>query len=430
MLKDELRNTIIELIDSGKFPAVSEKLKAVGIRNFSDAEIDQVAELFSKIPEDAMYSSLDLLYCSCLIHHMKGDSENAAKFQAVLNAMSGAEIKARCALLQTGQSKEILLVLANISKMAGDTKHPQLEKISATGGAPSVLRGTADLSALGKYYESSKSIAKPKLAYVFDDGGEGICEAAIAEVLIERGNDEGAVPYAKEAATAKSSEIAFAGNALLARASGNVKFLAEAAKIAERSTWLADNYRALAIRFDIHSGDEEKVSQWLETADGLDAAKPGHLYRLITKAKALVMFKDPVACSLLEELTAVCIKRNRTLDTIECSALWAAALDVAGKQDEAFEKLEAALVSAQGYSYIRVFKDLGKGFEELLEKFAMREHAVNKYFMEKIVKINETKPELTPGPTQTSVENTKAVENIPVETEAQAAPKKKKVVKK
>lgn len=379
------------LIENQQEREAVKELEAIDIQKLTRAELEEADALFAALPHETLCSSVDLCYGMILIKGHKGDLTAAVKWNGTLTGMREGfkgsdravlENRISCASLYLPEIRNpnFLLNLAVLSNEFSNAKFP-LARLSATAKFPSVLRGAMDFSGLGKHYQACASMVRPLLPAILEDNANGACETAIAEVLYERNDLNGASLQVAGAITAGNPEIAFAALSLLARlgavdasAKPPSEILSHIGGMLEKKQagWLEENYLALRARFDMLNGDTEKVREWMGQCplNDYDSGIPQNAYGLITKAKAYIALGEyRNSATLLESLTLAMEKENRTLDAIECLINCAIACDFLGSGDLALGKLEHALLLAQEYSYIRVFSDCGKPLLSLISRY-------------------------------------------------------------
>lgn len=381
-------------LEEQRYAEAAELLTRIEVQKLTGEEQNRLDSLFAALPREYTDSSVELCYRAALLQIQRGDLAAAREWQGNLTALRKSlkegtpqrqtlENRIFCVALSMplGPNANLLLSLAVIGNEFGHAKIP-LARLSATGKYPSVLRGAKDLSDLAKHHRASASIVRPLLPAFLEDEGRGVCETAIAELLYEKNDLNGASMQAAVAIGAENPEIAFAALALLARlgavdpsARPPVEILAHLGDLLEKKDahWLLPNYKALCTRFDILRGDPEQVRAWLDGC-GLNDLEKLPLrdgYAFLTKARAYIALGEySHAATLLEALTVVMQQERRVLDTVECLALSAVACALLGSDDTALAKLEQALCLAVEFGYIRVFADCGKQMFHLLVRYA------------------------------------------------------------
>lgn len=382
------------LAEQQRYDELAKRLGKLQVQKLTGEEQAAADALFSMLPQEILDSSVELCYSSVLLKIQIGDLAAAKKRYNHLIGMRDTikeespgrqllENRIFCAALclPLGPNANLLLNLAVLANEFGDAKIP-LARVSVTGKFPSVLRGAKDLSELAKHYRAAASIVRPLLGAFLEDGGNGVCETGIAELLYEKNDLNGASLQAACAINAENPEIAFAALSLLARlgavdttAKLPAEILAHIGDMLEKKKahWLIPNYKALCVRFDILRGDTEKTREWMEecSLNDLDGFTLRDSYALLTKAKAYIALGEyRNAATLLESLTQAMQKEQRTLDTVECLVNGAIVCELLGSGELATAKLEQALLLAQEYGYIRVFADCGKQLFHLIARYA------------------------------------------------------------
>lgn len=376
-----------------QYDAVLRELKQINMQKLTKEEQDAVDAIFSILPQETVCSSVEVCYGAVLLKIQRGEMPQAHRWYNILLGLRDSvknstperlilENRISCAglCLTLGPNTNLLLSFAVLANEFCAAKLP-LAKLSATGKFPSVLRGARDLSNLAKHYRASASIVRPLLPVFLEDGGNGVCEAAIAEILYEQNDLNGASLQAAAAINSESPEIKFAALSILARlgavdtgAKPPENILTHIGDMLKKedASWLMPNYGALCARFDILRGDTEKVRGWIAECglNDLDNFVLRDFYMLLTKAKAYIALGEyQNAATLLESLTIAIKKENRVLDTAECLINGAIACELLGSGDLALGKLEEALFMAQEYAYVRVFADCGKQLFHLLARY-------------------------------------------------------------
>ncbi|MCL2056673.1 MAG: LuxR C-terminal-related transcriptional regulator [Oscillospiraceae bacterium] len=377
-------------IEQQQYAKAVKELEKINIQKLTRAQLGEADSLLSMLPRETLCASVELCYSMFHIKKQKGDMTAAAKWHDALAGMREPgrnnpylENRIFCAglCMPQGPRFNLLLSLAVLAHEFGDVKFPPA-RLSVTAKIPSVLRGAMDFSDLGKHCNATAGIVKPLLPMLLEDNANGVCEAAVAEILYERGDLNGASLQAAGAISADNPEIAFAGLALLARlgavdtaAKPPAEILNHIGEMLEKKEayWLMPNYKALCARFDILRGDTEKIRDWISGCElnDFDGYALQNAYELITKAKAYIALAEyRNAATLLESLTLSMQKEGRILDTVECLANGAVVCELLGSGDLAVSKLEQALLLAQEYGYVRVFADLGKQMFHLIARYS------------------------------------------------------------
>lgn len=375
-------------------------LEQLDMKRLTPDQLDVLSGVISAIPEEKLEASAELCYRMAFLKLVWGDSHGVRKWQNALLAHRDhlAENTEQRRMLENrifclgiaahqGQNSNFLMNLAILSHEYGDAVFP-LAKLSATRGAPSVLRGAKDLSVLGKHFRASASIVKPLLGVLLESP-KGVCEAAIAEILYEQNDLNGAMAEAANAINAEDEEIVFAGLATLARigaADATVRSPEEildhigALISSKKLTWLLPGFEAFRTRFAILRGDVGAIREWLEHCgiNDLDICIPMNYYRILTKAKAyLALGEHRAAATLLENLHTAMEEDFRPLDTAECLMDCAIAYEALGSTGHALKKLEKALLTVQEFGYVRVFADEGGAAYNLMLKYTAPGNPVN-----------------------------------------------------
>ena len=206
----------------------------------------------------------------------------------------------------------------------------------------------------------------------------------------ERGNLSAAYEYAMSAnAKIKDSfapEIQFCSFMLLSAVleaqghhteSHSVLDTASAMIERHKAYYLNANFRAFSCRLKLANGDTEAARDWLKhdaepTQNTLTFYK---LYQHFTTARAFIVTGDyNMAILLLKKVLALCEQYRRTLGVIETNILLAIAYwkKVRGAQNNAFEPLEKAILSAREYGYTQVFANEGADLSNMLHKLQKR----------------------------------------------------------
>lgn len=424
MIQTELIEDIGALAQSQKIDAATEKLGLVHVQKLTKDELRAFGECAAALPEEKIASAADPC-CNMILYCMQiGDPASAAKWHAHLTGLRDViresnparpllENRIFCAGLNMpqGPGSNLLLSLAVLANEYGGAKF-RLTRLSATCGIPSVLRGAKDLSALGKHYRASASIVRPLLPVLLEDGASGVCEAAIAEILYEQNDLNGAALQAAAAINAENPEIVFAGLSILARlgaidnnATPPDKVLAHIGEMIEKKNapWLAPNYRARCARSAMLRGNLGAVREWMEQTglNDLNGCTLRESYELMTKAKAYIALGEyRNAATLLESLALFMEKQLRPLDLTECLVNGAVACELLGSHDLANQKLERALLTAQEYGYVRVFADCGKQLFHLIVRYAKQERLpeeLSSAYIKKIIEAAKTFSALCPA---------------------------------
>lgn len=386
---------------------VIKQLERIEVLYLNREETDKLEEMLLRLPPEVLGTSVELCYRMALVQIRKGNLQEACKWHNTLSGLRDSTIE-RSLLenrifcvglcLPQAPNTNLLLSFAVLANEFGDAKFP-LARLSSTWGFPSVLRGAKDLSGLGKHYRASASIVKPLLASFLEDNGNSVCETAIAELLYEQGDLNGASLQVAAAINANNPEIAFAALSILARigavdttAREPAEILSHIGEMLEKKEagWLTDNYKALCARFDILHGETERIREWMENCglNDLDGFVLRDFYALLTKAKAYISLGEyRNAVTLLESLAIAVQDAGRPLDAAECLVNGAIACELLGSGDIAFDKLEQALLLAQEYGYVRVFADCGKRLFHLISRYAKEDkphEAVSEQYMKKI----------------------------------------------
>ncbi|MDL2232103.1 LuxR C-terminal-related transcriptional regulator [Ruminococcaceae bacterium OttesenSCG-928-L11] len=381
-----------EQLQAQQYERVLALLNDAPIAQLEYGHLAPLLDILARIPDELLRASVEACYRMAMLRLFTGDMNGVRKWQNALisHREKLAEGSEERRLLENrifclgiaspqGQNANFLMNLAILSHEYADAKFP-LAKLSATRGFPSVLRGAKDLSALGKHYRASASIVQPLLASLLESP-KGVCEAAIAEILYEQNDLNGATVETANAINAEDPEIIFAGFAVLARigavdatAKPPEEILDYLSSIidSQQTGWLRPNFEALKIRFAILKGDNDAVRQWLESSDinDLSVCIAHNYYRILTKAKAYLSLGEyRSAATLLESLYAALEDDYRPLDRIECLTCSAIAFDALHSADHAMKKLEKALLQAQEFSYVRVIADNGGAVYNLLAKY-------------------------------------------------------------
>jgi len=385
------------------------QLEQIDVLRLSKDETDRLESMLTSLPQEVLRASPELCYRMVLAQNQKGDLQAAYKWYNTLTGLRDSirdsapgrpllENRIFCAglCLPQGPNTNLLLSFAVLANEFGAAKFP-LARLSATGKFPSVLRGAKDLSNLGKHFRASASIVRPLLHAFLEDDGNGVCEAAIAEILYEQNDLNGASLQAAGAINADNPEITFAALSLLARlgavdtaAKPPAEILSHIGDMLEKKEahWLIPNYKALCARFDILRGDTDNIRHWMEQCglNDLNNCAIRDSYALITKAKAYIALGEyRNAATLLESLTLTMQKENRVLDTVECLANGAIVCELLGSGELAAAKLEQALLLAQEYGYVRVFADCGKQLFHLIIRYA-KESRVHESLSDQYIK--------------------------------------------
>lgn len=395
--------------ENGETGRTAETLAAVDVSKLTDAELDRFEAELAALPRETVAASMELCYRMVLLRLQRWDQQGARRWQNALIALRKGmtegtpahkqlENRIFCAGIALAQnpSSNLLLNLSVLKHEFGGEKIT-LARLSATNKMPSVLRGAKDLSFLSPYYSASASIVRPLLDALLEDGGSGVCEVGIAEVLYQKNDINGASLQVAGGFSVNNPEIVFAGLAQLAwigavdpNAKPPEKVLEHFAALLEerKADYLRPNFEALAVRFAMLRGHTEKIRAWVDAcpADELSGCIPANYYILITKAKAyLALGEYRSAATLLESLILALQENDRILDLMECLAGSAVACELLGSGEVAVKKLERALMMAQEYGYVRVFADYGKQMFHLLTRYT-REGQLHEELQERFLK--------------------------------------------
>ena len=138
--------------------------------------------------------------------------------------------------------------------------------------------------------------------------------------------------------------------------------------------------RSLRARLQLLQGDLEGASNWANTFTGLP---PDQLILWleepqVTRARILVSRGTEADLSLglqiLDVLDEITERTHHTWYKIEILALRALALDRQGETSRAETDLKQALDLARPGGFIRIFIDLGKPMQEMLQRLAKQDH--------------------------------------------------------
>ena len=401
------------LMEQKQYGDAIAKIESIPVHHISREEQEKIFTAISSVPTEIADTSMILCYDMVILSLQRGNISAARKWHSILMAMreqvaektpqrTALENRIACAALcmPLESSANMLLNLAVFANEFENAKIP-LAKVSATGKTPSVLRGAKDLSPLAKHYNAAASIVRPLLGVFTEDDANGVCEAAIAEVLYEHNDINGAAMQVAGAINAENPEILFVALTVRARiglvdpsAKPPEDILKHTGEMLEgkRAHWLMPNYRALCTRLDILRGNTDKIRAWLAqcTVDDFAGVAPNNAYELMTKAKAYIALEEyRNAALLLESLTIFMQKTQRTMDLIECYINSAIVCARMGSDDVALSKLEQALLLAQEYNYIRLFADHGKPLHQLITRYAQEEALSTDLDVHYIQKITE-----------------------------------------
>ena len=223
---EELR----QLLEAEDWQGAAARLSKLPEPALTREQLVQTLECVGRMPEEAVKSSPGLCLLAALAGCQLGGEQEARRWYNALVALregypeEGAGRRALdravyCAVMAMPRTDNAnLLLFLSILYNQSHGQVPREGFLSATGRRPSVLRGAKDLSDWGRNYSAVRSIVRPMLGTLLEDRGRGACEAAVAELLYERGENYGASLEAAGAASAQTAEIAFSGLALLARA--------------------------------------------------------------------------------------------------------------------------------------------------------------------------------------------------------------------
>lgn len=370
-------------------PAALKVLEPVCVVRLTNAQMDRLSELFEAIPLPLRQKSAPHCMQSLELAYETGDQAAFQRWYAALTALRAHQKEGTpqyfrleqmmgCAgMLRTGtDNAQLMMALAILYNDA--TGPDPVWKMSATNRRPSVLRGTFDLSQWGRNDKAVRSILRPMLGTVLAYGGDGVAEAAAAELLYQKNDLNGAARCLPAATTAKDPEIRFAGFATLAQL---YRFEPSArdpqvvlGKIGEMlkqegTEWLTENYQALLIQFDVTAGRLETVRSWVEkrAGDGFESCCPRNRFLLMVRVQALIALgRDREAAMLSEQILLSLRQRFTPLDQIECLVDGAIAWERTGSHEQAMQSLTDALCLAQPYGYVRVFADKGRAALDLL----------------------------------------------------------------
>jgi LuxR family maltose regulon positive regulatory protein len=206
----------------------------------------------------------------------------------------------------------------------------------------------------------------------------------------ERGNLASAYELALSANTklkeSYAPEIQFCAYMILAtisnaqgQSSDTQKILDGASVMIEqhKAYYLNMNLRAFICRLKLENGDVETARSWLK----YDAVSPHStlsfykLYQHFTTARAYITIGDyGMAILFLKKLHDLCEQYRRPLDTIEACILLAIAYwkKARGQQNDAFEPLTKAIISAQKYGFTQAFANDGAELSNMLHKLHKR----------------------------------------------------------
>lgn len=369
--------------------------------SLEEATLGLLAELLESAPEEEIGQTPGLCFLAVSHHAAQGETAAARRRLGQLAALRDSRMEGSagrgsltqltaCAamMLPQGDNARLLPLLSAAHHATVAHSLPPV-LLSATGGRPSVLRGSKDLSQWGQYDRAVCAMVRPLLQSVLPGAEAEACAAAVAELLYEKNDLGAAATQAAQAAACGNEEIAFAGYGLLARiaaldsAAGRPDaLLAELGSLLEKTSIsaLGENYRALGAMVDLTAGRLEKVRAWVEQSPE-GAVTPAAGYRLIARARALLALGQcREAAALLEQLLRLLREDFRPLDTAECRMLQAVAQELLGDRALALENLALALAAAAPYGYIRVIADGGPVVCRLLEQL-----------------VEEDRPEALPG---------------------------------
>lgn len=389
------------------------RLSQIDVIRLSPEELSAVEQELLALPQETLETSAELTYRMAVIQVEKGDLISARRWQSALIGQRRGTPEGtprRCLLenrifclnlLMTANDNTNLLLTLSIMKHEFGSQRIPLARLSATNGAPSVLRGARDLSFLTPWYSAAAAIVKPLLTVLLEEDGEGVCDVGIANLLYLRNDINGASLQVARAIHVDSAEIAFAALTQMAWI-GAVDNLAKptSAEILDHieglletknAHWLRGNFQALRARFAALRGDTDQVGAWVEECGvgDLDGCVPRSYYLLITKARCYLSLGEyRAAASLFESLLSALQSASRPLDMAECLVGSAIALEQLGSRELALNKLEQALLTVQDYGYVRIFADYGRQAFLLLSCYGKESAApenLNAAFLKKAI---------------------------------------------
>ncbi len=391
MLDRELLRNAQESAAASDYGGAVSVLCGVDMNHLNKREREEIRSLFCAIPEEHRAASPVHCIQEMQFAWYEGKGENVLGwYSRLLKLRSGCGMDSSCRsltekcicrasfMLPKTDCAKVLLMLAVLANDR-DTVPPLA--ISATANYPSLFRGSRDFSVWGQYYGAVAEIVRPMLQSIYGSAGQGGIECARAELLYEKNNIPAASMEIGGAFVSKDVDILFAVYAVYARIraldpSGRAwrEPLDHFGSILEErgADWLAPNYEALRIRFSLLSGGTEEAEAWLSEKSGSewDGVCPDNAYRMMVRVRVLLALgKYTEAVSLAEELRQIFAAEGRTLDMIECGVMEAIACEKLGSNALAMERLDAAVLSAEAYGYVRVFADFGAPAYHLLLKY-------------------------------------------------------------
>lgn len=414
---------IIGLVKEQRYAQTGTLLGKYTVDSMEEQDFARFEECLAQIPEEAKRKSAPLCFLAMSAELRRGRTRSARQWYSLLAVLRDANKEGTRERAQLAQYTCIagmmmpqtdnaqLLLLLSVLHNETVTYKLGARMISVTMRRPSVLRGAKDLSEWGRNYRAVSSIVKPLLTSVLPEGSEGVCSAAIAEILYEKNQLNDASVAVAAALSDENIEVAFAGYAQLSRitrldsAPGRTEeiFTTLGRLIKEKDALqLNAGYRALRTQFDIHAGRLEPVRDWLDESAliGLGDCCLSNVYELMIRAQALIALSHcREAVTLLESLLLLLREDFRPLDTIECLVHSAVACELLGSRELALDKLEEALLLAEPYRYIRVIADDGRVVLQLLTQLAkdsMRSGGISEPYLSEVIEAARTYSMLFP----------------------------------
>lgn len=271
-----------------------------------------------------------------------------------------------------------------------------LPEINVTGGLPSALRGGKDLSEwVPRDQELYRTLRAPA-EKVLGRFGVGLGELALAESLLEKGEDISGrfltlTALQEELRARGAPEMELVLTALLARAllsAGDIdrarellnQFRSEAAL---RAAWLLPNIDAMLCRVSLLDGSAFASVWFTEQAPGEGAFYGPECHRCLTKARCYLQQRQYHAALLLLGRVLDCARRYaRPLDMLETLILISVCRFRMGNEDWR-EHFAQAVELGGRYGYTAVFTREGAALLPLLEHWGRQ--AVDAGFWERVL---------------------------------------------